>query len=83
MLWALWSGTDWPTGCASQCTQRSRRAPPHRDLDAVVALFDEAARIEDRRGHTGLATFLATLVAQQIPADTLAEQGIRGDAVRC
>ncbi|MGB0101107.1 MAG: PD-(D/E)XK nuclease family protein, partial [Nocardioides sp.] len=54
----------------------------HRDLDAVCALFEEAARVEERRGHTGLESFLATLVAQQIPGDTLAEQGIRGDAVR-
>jgi superfamily I DNA/RNA helicase/RecB family exonuclease len=83
VLWELWAGTDWPTRLL---TASGRSGPAarsaHRDLDAVCALFDEAARIEDRRGHTGLATFLATLVAQQIPADTLAEQGVRGDAVR-
>ncbi|MFA6298594.1 MAG: ATP-dependent DNA helicase [Nocardioides sp.] len=83
VLWQLWSGTDWP-----QRLQRAiaRGGAPargaHRDLDAVCALFDEAARVEERRGHTGLASFLSTLVAQQIPADTLAEQGIRGDCVR-
>ena len=54
----------------------------HRDLDAVVALFDAAARAEDQHGHTSAETFLHTLRAQQIPADTLAEQGVRGDAVR-
>ncbi len=83
VLWHLWSGTDWPR----RLLETSRRPgqpglAAHRDLDAVCALFDEAARVEDRRGHTGLETFLATLVAQQIPGDTLAEQGIRGEAVR-
>ena len=83
LLWHLWSGTDWPARLQSASTrggQGGRTA--HRDLDAVCALFDEAARVEERRGHTGLASFLSTLVAQQIPADTLAEQGIRGEAVR-
>ena len=37
---------------------------------------------EEQRGHTSVADFLNTLVAQQIPADTLAERGVRGDAVR-
>ncbi|HYF71329.1 MAG TPA: ATP-dependent DNA helicase [Nocardioides sp.] len=83
VLWELWSGTDWPARLRQSIDrggQQSRGA--HRDLDAVCALFDEVARVEERRGHTGLASFLATLVAQQIPGDTLAEQGIRGDAVR-
>ncbi|GAB2766119.1 ATP-dependent DNA helicase [Nocardioides salsibiostraticola] len=83
VLWHLWNGTKWPTrllGASGRAGQSGQAA--HRDLDAVCALFDEAARIEERRGHTGLDTFLATLVAQQIPADTLAEQGIRGDCVR-
>ena len=54
----------------------------HRDLDAVCALFEAAARAEEQRGHTSVAAFLDTLRAQQIPADTLAERGVRGEAVR-
>ena len=54
----------------------------HRDLDAVCALFEVAAKAEEQRGHTSVAIFLDTLTAQQIPADTLAERGVRGDAVR-
>jgi ATP-dependent exoDNAse (exonuclease V) beta subunit len=54
----------------------------HRDLDAVVALFEAAARAEDQQEHTSAQTFLHTLRAQQIPADTLAERGVRDDAVR-
>ena len=60
--------------------QRARRA--HRDLDAICALFEAAARAEEQRGHTGVRELPATLRAQQIPADTLAERGVRGDAVR-
>ena len=58
----------------------ARRA--HRDLDSICALFDAAARAEETRDHVGVREFLATLVAQQIPADTLAERGARGAAVR-
>ncbi len=54
----------------------------HRDLDAICALFDAAARSEEQSGHVGLREFLDTLSAQEIPADTLAERGVRGDAVR-
>ena len=48
----------------------------------LCALFETAARAEEQRGHTSVEAFLATLVAQEIPADTLADQGIRGEAVR-
>ncbi len=83
VLWLLWSGTEWP--------QRLRRSAEvggpgarlaHRDLDAVCALFEVAARAEEQRGHTSVASFVASLRAQQIPADTLAERGVRGEAVR-
>ncbi len=64
----------------------ARRA--HRDLDSIVALFEVAAREAEKRdaaavtGPAGVRDFLSRLVAQQIPADTLAEQGVRGAAVR-
>ena len=83
VLWVLWSGTEWP--------QRLRRSVDlggpgarmaHRDLDALCALFEVAAKAEEQRGHTSVAVFLDTLTAQQIPADTLAERGVRGDSVR-
>jgi superfamily I DNA/RNA helicase len=88
-LWRLWSGTDWP-GRLRRSVElgggTARRA--HRDLDSVVALFDVAAREAEKRdvaavsGAAGVRDFLSRLVAQQIPADTLAEQGVRGAAVR-
>jgi superfamily I DNA/RNA helicase/RecB family exonuclease len=83
LLWVLWSGTGWPARLRRAVDLgggAARRA--HRDLDSVCALFDVAARAEEQRDHVGVRAFLATLVQQQIPADTLAEQGARGAAVR-
>ena len=59
----------------------ARRA--NRDLDSMVALFDAAARAEEQRDHVGVRNFLATLVAQQIPSDTLSERGVRGAPCAC
>ena len=83
VLWTLWDGTDWGNRLRHQTElggQSARLA--HRDLDAICALFDAAARSEEQAGHVGLREFLDTLSAQEIPADTLAERGVRGDAVR-
>lgn len=83
VLWALWSGTSWPARLRRGVEAgggAARRA--HRDLDAIVALFEAAARAEERRDHAGVRAFLETLVAQEIPGDTLAERGVRGSAVR-
>lgn len=83
LLWLLWSGTDWPARLRA-ASQRGGAAGrmAHRDLDAVCALFEAAARAEEQREHTSAAAFLDTLRAQQIPGDTLAERGVREDAVR-
>ena len=83
VLWALWSGTRWPHRLRSLVEDGGAAARmAHRDLDALCALFDAAARTEEKRDHTSVVNFLAQLRAQQIPADTLAERGVRGDAVR-
>ena len=83
LLWHLWSGTSWPQRLRRGVDAgggAARRA--HRDLDSVCALFDVAGRAADRREHLGVAPFLESLVQQEIPADTLAERGLRGSAVR-
>jgi superfamily I DNA/RNA helicase/RecB family exonuclease len=83
VLWALWEGTPWPRrlAAASAGGGPAGRAAD-RDLDAVVALFDLAARDEERVDRRGVRVFVEELEAQQIPADTLAERGLRGDTVR-
>jgi superfamily I DNA/RNA helicase/RecB family exonuclease len=83
VLWTLWAGTSWP----EQLRTRTRRGGAgarlaNRDLDAVCALFETAARAEEQRGHTSVEAFLATILAQEIPADTLAERGTHSESVR-
>jgi superfamily I DNA/RNA helicase/RecB family exonuclease len=88
VLWAVWSGTargsGWPQrleAAALRGGEAGRRADA--DLDAVLALFAAAQRIEERfSGRRGVENFLAELEAQEIPADSLAEKGLRGPAVR-
>jgi superfamily I DNA/RNA helicase/RecB family exonuclease len=83
VLWALWSGSSWPDVLRSRARGGGAGARlAHRDLDAVMALFDAAGRSEDQRGHRSVESFLNTLTAQQIPGDSLAERGIRGESVR-
>ncbi|HEY9562822.1 MAG TPA: ATP-dependent helicase, partial [Nocardioides sp.] len=62
VLWELWAGTSWPRRLRLQVEAgggSARRA--HRDLDAICALFEAAAKAEEQRGHTGVREFLATL----------------------
>ncbi|MFE9815116.1 ATP-dependent helicase [Streptomyces sp. NPDC005773] len=82
-LWALWSGTPWPSRlerAALRGGAGGRNAD--RDLDAVCALFDTAARAEERTGGRGALNFLEEVDAQDIAADTLSRRSVRPDAVR-
>ncbi|GAA4346815.1 ATP-dependent helicase [Angustibacter luteus] len=81
VLWAVWS----VTGLAERWQRVALGGGPagrraDRDLDAVVALFDAAARFMDRLPQAGPGQFLEYLRGQDVPADTLAERGA-GDAV--
>lgn len=83
VLWAVWH----TSGLAERWTEISlqggaRGAQADRDLDAVVALFDHAARFVDRMPKAGPEVFLDDLASQEIPGDTLAERAPDGDAVR-
>ena len=82
-LWILWSGTRWPRRLRAAVERGGAAArSANRDLDALCALFETAARAEEKQDHTGALVFLEEVEAQQIPGDTLAERGVRGDAVR-
>ncbi|THA32904.1 ATP-dependent helicase [Streptomyces sp. A1277] len=82
-LWALWSGTPWP-GRLERAALRGGAAGRNadRDLDAVCALFDTAARAEERTGGRGALNFLEEVDAQDIAADTLSRRSVRPEAVR-
>ncbi|MHC3391976.1 ATP-dependent helicase [Streptomyces lavendulocolor] len=82
-LWLLWNGTPWPARlqrAALRGGAAGRNAD--RDLDAVCALFETAARAEERTGGRGALNFLEELDAQDIAADTLTKRPVRPDAVR-
>ncbi|GGO85781.1 ATP-dependent helicase [Wenjunlia tyrosinilytica] len=82
-LWELWDGTPWP-GRLERAARRGGAAGRNadRDLDAVCALFETAARAEDRAGHRGAVNFLEELEKQDIAADVLTTRTVRQDAVR-
>ncbi|MBZ4322313.1 ATP-dependent helicase [Streptomyces huiliensis] len=87
-LWTLWNGTPrhpapWPDRlrrAAHRGGAAGRNAD--RDLDAVCALFETAARAEERAGGRDVLGFLDELEAQDIAADTLTRRAVRPDAVR-
>ncbi|HET9127365.1 MAG TPA: ATP-dependent DNA helicase [Propionibacteriaceae bacterium] len=82
-LWELWSGSSWPRRLQDAALgggDGARRA--HRDLDAVVALFDVAARQEQYVGQRGIRWLLAEVSGQSIPADTARESHVRHRGVR-
>jgi superfamily I DNA/RNA helicase/RecB family exonuclease len=69
VLWALWSGSDWArrlSTAASSPDVTGRAAD--RDLDAVLALFDAASRLEDYQPRASVAALLEEIEAQEIPA---------------
>ncbi|MDT4931793.1 MAG: hypothetical protein QOF92_4660 [Pseudonocardiales bacterium] len=70
VLWAVWQAS----GLTRRWEQASRAggtagAAADRDLDAVVELFDTAAKFTDRLPHSTIEGFAAHLAAQQIPGD--------------
>ncbi|GAA1316614.1 ATP-dependent DNA helicase [Pseudonocardia xinjiangensis] len=82
VLWRVWQAC----GLGPRWSEASARGGPvgaaaDRDLDAVLALFDVAARHTDRLPGAGVASFLEYLADQQLPTDSLAPRAPRGDAV--
>nr|WP_244876426.1 ATP-dependent DNA helicase [Actinoplanes consettensis] len=53
-----------------------------RDLDAMVVLFDAAARFVDRLPGARTEIFLDHVLGQDLPADSIAPSADRGEAVR-
>jgi superfamily I DNA/RNA helicase/RecB family exonuclease len=83
VLWAVWDAS----GLAEQWQRASLAGGPagaaaDRDLDAVLALFDRAARFADTMPPGSPALFADSLAGQEIAADTLAERAARDDCVR-
>ncbi len=82
VLWRVWSAS----GLSDRWERASLDGGPagaaaDRDLDAVVALFEAAARFCDRLPGARSEVFLDHLLGQQIPADSLAARAPGGEAV--
>jgi superfamily I DNA/RNA helicase/RecB family exonuclease len=83
VLWGLWDGSPWPGRLHAMAGQGGAAArAADRDMDALVALFEAATRLEDRRPHAGVSALLEEISAQEIPAGPLAERATAAGAVR-
>ncbi|KAB2343482.1 ATP-dependent helicase [Actinomadura rudentiformis] len=83
VLWELWRESGQAEVLLEQSVKGGTRgAAADRDLDAVVALFDHAARFVDRLPQAGPELFVDNIASQEIAGDTLAEQAPQGEAVR-
>ncbi|PYC67080.1 DNA helicase UvrD [Streptomyces tateyamensis] len=84
-LWQLWDGSPRWRERLERAALRGGAVGRNadRDLDALCALFDTAARAEEQvTGHRGALDLLAELAAQDIAADTLTVRTARQEAVR-
>ena len=87
VLWSVWDATDWPdrlrTAALRPTGGYSAAASAHRDLDAVVALFELANRLPaQRRGEVGMAAFLEDINALRLPQEVRGAQESDRDHVR-
>jgi superfamily I DNA/RNA helicase/RecB family exonuclease len=83
VLWALWDGSAWShrLASASAVADAEGRAAD-RDLDAVLALFDVANRLEDSQPRVTVDSLLNEISSQEIPAAPLEEKAAALGAVR-
>ncbi|QRZ62225.1 ATP-dependent DNA helicase [Rothia sp. ZJ932] len=73
VLWALWEASGladiWHKASATDDTTGIRA---HRDLDAIIGLFEAASRYVDQMPGATAAQFLDYIDSQDLPMDTLA-----------
>ena len=82
VLWAVWDASGLAGRLqAASAAGGSRGSVADADLDAVVALFDAAARFTERLPQGSTWLFLDSLSGQEIAGDTLAGRAPRGERV--
>ncbi|HEX4258629.1 MAG TPA: PD-(D/E)XK nuclease family protein, partial [Streptosporangiaceae bacterium] len=83
VLWAVWEESGLAaTWQAASAAGGAAGAAADRDLDAVLALFDSAARFTDTLPPGAPGLFVESLTGQEIAGDTLAAQATRDETVR-
>ena len=88
LLWAIWShAVNSENQLISEAWQHaalrggSRGAAADRDLDAMVQLFDSAARHIDRMPGSHPKIFLSEIAQENIVSDLITAPGLRPDVV--
>jgi superfamily I DNA/RNA helicase/RecB family exonuclease len=96
VLWSVWQasalaerwyalstrGAPVEPGGEGGRARQWRAEAADRDLDAIVVLFDAAARFVDRLPGARTEVFLDHVLGQDLPADSIAPSADRGEAVR-
>ncbi|WP_313968541.1 PD-(D/E)XK nuclease family protein [uncultured Rothia sp.] len=82
VLWALWEASGLEKVWVAQTHNAGPDADAaHRNLDAMIGLFEAADRFDEQMRGAGAEQFLDFIDAQDLPMDTLAARGVRQDAV--
>ena len=88
LLWAIWSNAVTSDGSKVSDAWRdaalrggSRGAAADRDLDAMIVLFDSAARFIERFPGAAPSVFLDQISEEFIAADVITSKGVRPDAL--
>ncbi len=84
VLWSLWEnarmGEAWRSTALKDNGLRSSRA--HRDLDAVMALFQAAERFAEQNPKGSVIRFIESLEDHDVPTDSLAQRGSSSGRVK-
>jgi len=79
VMWAIWEATGlaepWRDAALAGGNVGMRA---DRDLDAMMALFKAAEFFSERNPGAGVARFIEYLQSQDVPADSVAQQGHTG-----
>ncbi len=88
LLWALWDNALTSDGQKLANSWRTqslrpgvRGAAADRDLDAVMQLFESAARFSERFPLSGPAAFIAEIATEDIAGDVITAKGVRPDFI--
>ncbi len=82
VLWATWSALEVAGPWQREALRGgSRGGRADRNLDAVVALFDAAARFVDRLPTTGPDLFLDHVRGEEVPGDSLVARAPSAESV--
>jgi superfamily I DNA/RNA helicase/RecB family exonuclease len=88
LLWVIWDNAVTSDGQKISDAWRNqslrsglRAAAADRDLDAVMQLFDSAARFSERFPLSGPAAFINEIANEDIAGDVITAKGVRPDFV--